>query len=32
MLPFLPLTTQVETVTVLRKAAKARQVLAELKG
>jgi Fic family protein len=32
MLPFLPLTTQVETVAVLRKAAKAHQALAELKG
>jgi hypothetical protein len=32
MLPFLPLTNQVETVAVLRKAAKAHQALAELKG
>lgn len=32
MLPLLPLTTQVETVAVLRKAAKAHQALAELKG
>lgn len=32
MLPFLPLTIQVETVAVLRKAAKAHQALAELKG
>jgi hypothetical protein len=32
MLPFLPLTNQVETVAVLRKAVKAHQALAELKG
>ncbi len=32
MLAYLPLTTEVETVPVLRKAAKAHQALAELKG